>query len=311
MADEPHSQRYFTDARDHWWNQDYLALLARRLGVDRARDILDVGAGQGHFGRAWAPHFAPGFSLIGVDREARSLAVAEARAPVGAAGRFRYTVADATALPFEDDRFDLVMCQTLLIHVPDPAAVVAEMVRVCRPGGLVLAVEPNNLGGLQRIAARGPAGDLDLALAETRFHLVVLRGKHALGLGWNDLGAQLLGLFAGLRDIQWFGNDRAWAMLPPYATAQEQSAIADLRRDVGEGVYGWPRDEARRYYLAGGGTESAFEADYAALLAGQAAELQRVEAGAWTELTAATMLVVAGRKASAKASSTRASTSPR
>ena len=55
MADEPHSQRYFTDARDHWWNQDYLALLARRLGVDRARDILDVGAGQGHFGRALKP----------------------------------------------------------------------------------------------------------------------------------------------------------------------------------------------------------------------------------------------------------------
>jgi SAM-dependent methyltransferase len=296
MTDDPHSQRYFTDARDHWWNQDYLALLARRLGVDRARDVLDVGAGQGHFGRAWAPHLAPGFAMVGVDREARSLAVAAARAAVEAAGTFRYQVADAAALPFADGSFDLVMCQTLLIHVPDPAVVVAEMVRVCRPGGLVLAVEPNNLGGLQRIGARGPDGDLALALVTTRFHLVVARGKHALGLGWNDLGVQLPRWFAGLRDVQWFGNDRAWAMVPPYATAQEQAEIADLQRDVREGVYGWPRDEARRYYLAGGGSEAAFEEDYAALLAGQADDLRRVMSGAWVELTAATMLVVAGRK---------------
>ena len=30
-ADRPHSERYFTDARDHWWHADYLGLLLRRL----------------------------------------------------------------------------------------------------------------------------------------------------------------------------------------------------------------------------------------------------------------------------------------
>ena len=56
--------------------------------------------------------------------------------------RFRYRVADAKTLPFPDASFDLVTCQTLLIHLADPSAVIAEMARVARPGGLVLAAEP-------------------------------------------------------------------------------------------------------------------------------------------------------------------------
>ena len=41
----------------------------------------------------------------------------------------------------------MVTCQTLLIHVADADAALAEMIRVVRPGGLVVAAEPNNLAG--------------------------------------------------------------------------------------------------------------------------------------------------------------------
>lgn len=61
--ERPHSERYFTDSRDHWWHADYLGLLAARLGVARAKTLLEVGTGQGHFARAWAPHFGPGFFI--------------------------------------------------------------------------------------------------------------------------------------------------------------------------------------------------------------------------------------------------------
>ncbi len=43
-----HSAEYFGETRDHWWNIDYLELIGRRLALERARDVLDVGCGVGH-----------------------------------------------------------------------------------------------------------------------------------------------------------------------------------------------------------------------------------------------------------------------
>lgn len=300
-ADRPHSERYFTDARDHWWHADYLALLASRLRVREARAVLEVGTGQGHFARAWAPHLAPGFAFTGVDREARSLAVARERCDAfarerGLDGTFTFVEGAAEALPFPDDTFDMVLCQTLLIHLRDPRAGFDEMVRVCRPGGLVLAVEPNNLAGLQRLTLAGPDVDAAAQLREAVFALRCTRGKAALGLGDNNFGARLPTLFASLRGVAYYSNDRPWVMAPPYESPQERAALADLQRSVDEGVYGWERDEARRYYVVGGGSPEDFERDYDALLADQARELAACRAGRWTELTGFAGLIAAGRK---------------
>jgi SAM-dependent methyltransferase len=300
-ADRPHSERYFTDARDHWWHADYVGLLARRLGVERAETILEVGAGQGHFARAWAPHLQEGFAFTLLEREPRSLAVARSRCEAfseakGLRGAWSFVEGRAEALPFEDGEFDMVCCQTLLIHLRDPGVAVREMIRVCKPGGLVLAVEPNNLAGLQRLAVSGPGADLDAQLREVAFVLRCSRGKATLGLGWNHLGASLPALFTGLEDVRFFNNDRAWAMSPPYEGPQQREALADLRTAVTDGVYIWDRDEARGYYTAGGGTAEDFERDYDALLAAQSAELAAIEAGRWTELTAFAGLIAAGRK---------------
>lgn len=297
----PHSERYFTEARDHWWHQDYLGLLATRLELERVETALEVGAGQGHFARALAPHLGPGFELTGIDREARSLAVATVRCRElvrerALDGRFSFVEGTAESLPFPDDHFDLVCCQTLLIHLRDPAVGFAEMLRVCKPGGWLLAVEPNNLAGLQRLARGGPESDPEVRLREARFIVTCTRGKALLGLGWNHFGIELPRLFGALDGVRYYNNDRAWVMAPPYESAQERAALADLERSVNEGVFAWERDEARRYYLAGGGTAEAFQADYDLLLAEQAHELARVHEGTHVELVAFAGLIAAGRK---------------
>jgi SAM-dependent methyltransferase len=303
MGDEsrPHSERYFTDARDHWWHDDYLGLMASRVKVAEARTILEVGTGQGHFARAWARHFSPGFAFTGVDREERSLAIARERCAQFAAlhrlsGTFDFLVASAERLPFADDSFDMVCCQTLLIHLREPRIGFDEMVRVCKPGGLVLAVEPNNLAGFQRLAAEGPETDPIEQLRLVEFHLRCMRGKHALGLGWNNFGVHLPKLFSSLHDVRYFNNDRAWSMAPPYERPQERDELADMEKAVADGVYGWERPEARRYYVAGGGSEEQFERDYDAMLEAQRRELELCRAGAWTELTAFAGLIATGRK---------------
>src|SRR4029079_1327620 len=63
----------------------------------------------------------------------------------GLEDRFSYRQGEAQRLPFPDSSFDLTTCQTLLIHLPDPGAAIAEMLRVTKPGGLVAVAEPNNL----------------------------------------------------------------------------------------------------------------------------------------------------------------------
>lgn len=52
--------------------------------------------------------------------------------------------ADLTALPFEDERFDIVICSHVLEHVPDDRAAMREMHRVLAPGGIALVQTPVN-----------------------------------------------------------------------------------------------------------------------------------------------------------------------
>ena len=52
---------------------------------------------------------------------------------------------DATRIPLPNDAFDVVTCQTVLMHLARPADALRDMLRILRPGGLLACVEPNNL----------------------------------------------------------------------------------------------------------------------------------------------------------------------
>lgn len=64
----------------------------------------------------------------------------------GLAGCVRLVEGDATALPFDDDMFDAARCERVLMHLDDPTAALREMARVVRPGGRVVATEPDWAG---------------------------------------------------------------------------------------------------------------------------------------------------------------------
>ena len=71
--------------------------------------------------------------MIGIDREELWVAKAAQRTiTAGFSQRFQYRVALAESLPFDDGTFDLVTCQTLLMHVPNAEHVLSEMLRVTR-----------------------------------------------------------------------------------------------------------------------------------------------------------------------------------
>ncbi len=111
-----------------------------RIPSDCIAKILDLGCGQGHTTRMLAEHF-PNASSIGLEYDAALVARARADPsnPVGIA----FQQGDASQLPFPDASFDLVFTRYMLLHVPDPAGVICEMFRVTRPGGFVVAYEPD------------------------------------------------------------------------------------------------------------------------------------------------------------------------
>lgn len=123
----------------------------RLLGEFPARPfprILDVGCGLAQFTRAMAKGLAGGGRVIGVERDAAQIAEARRAADAAAEAHLvEIRQGDAVALPLSDDEwrgFDLAVARFLLEHVPDPAAVVASMVRAVRPGGLVVLVDDDH-----------------------------------------------------------------------------------------------------------------------------------------------------------------------
>jgi ubiquinone/menaquinone biosynthesis C-methylase UbiE len=257
-----HSAEYFGAERDFWWNDDFVGLMARRLRLKEARSVLDVGCGIGHWGRALLPHLHAAAHLSGVDRERRWIDRANRiAAKLGLGHRARYAYGLAESLPFADSSFDLVTCQTLLIHVADARRAIAEMLRVTRAGGRLLLVEPNNLAAA--LVFGSTLFDISNAkrMQLVRLQAICERGKAALRQGNDSIGDLVPGLLAqaGATDIDVYLSDRASPLVPPYRSAAQQAARDQLLDWAKRGYWLWERRDARRYFIAGGGTAATFE----------------------------------------------------
>jgi SAM-dependent methyltransferase len=268
---ESHSAEYFGDSRDYWWNADFLELMGKRLSLDRVLDVLDVGCGVGHWGQLLATVLPTTARVQGVDRDPLWIEKAAARATArGLADRCSYRVAVAESLPFADASFDLVTCQTVLIHTPDPGAAVDEMIRVARPGGLVLAAEPNNVAGALTFDSLTFHDPVDEIIARVRLQLICERGKAALGEGNNSIGDLVPALFAErhLVNVRVYLNDKANVFLPPYDSPEQRAALEERADLEQRDFWIWSRDDTHRYFLAGGGREGEFDALWSVAIGG-------------------------------------------
>jgi SAM-dependent methyltransferase len=294
-----HSAEYFGDTRDYWWNPDFLQLMAQRWGLHRVREVLDVGCGVGHWGRLIAGLLPEDARVTGVDREPLWIEKAAERAAARGQGeRFRYQVAAVEALPFADGTFDMVTCQTVLIHTPDPGAALAEMIRVVKPGGLVAVVEPNNAASSLVFDAATFDAPVDDLVELVRLQLACERGKAALGEGNNSLGDRIPALFAaqGLADIQVYLSDKASTLLPPYDTAERRALVEEITEFAQRDFWLWSREDTRRYFLAGGGREDEFEARWAAALRRSRATAAAIAQGTYSSAGGSIAYLVSGTK---------------
>jgi SAM-dependent methyltransferase len=287
--------------RDLWWNRDFLELLARRWRLAERRDVLDMGCGAGHWGLTVLGLMPATAMYTGVDVEPHFFAGAQARAAArGHVDRCRFVSGRAEALPFADASFDVVTCQTVLIHVADASVAIAEMTRVLRPGGIVIACEPDNLAGNVAMLGTSPATSDEDVVAIVALLTTCMRGKRALGEGDERVGHRLPRLMAdaGLTALRCHTNDRCMHLVPPYDDPQMRAALDQELAWAAQGmpIISWTEHDSRRLHEAGSGSATEFAIGWAAVQRWLTGFVREVEARRFSAGRGFVMYVASGEK---------------
>ncbi len=309
-SSQPHSAEWFGAQRDFWWNRDFLDLMAARWRLREATSLADIGCGLGHWSRLLYPYLRPPARLAGVDREPRWIAEApqlfHRDFPQIAPELCSFHQGDATNIPLPDNHFDVVTCQTLLMHLPEPMAALREMLRVLRPGGLLLCVEPNNFWNLLAYNSLTEEEPVEVLVRHFEFWLRQHRARLAAGRGNHSLGDLLPGYFAqlGLREIAVHQADRPAALFPPYDTPA-QKALTDQERQWKHSATGpWDKEDLRQLNRQGGGGEALFETVFAEMLEKFRREQAAINRGAFHAAGGTINYLVSARKPSGRTSET-------
>jgi SAM-dependent methyltransferase len=204
--------------------------------------VADFGCGVGAVTRMLGEMVGPSGRVIGIDMSAAQLEEARRHCDEAGLTNVTFVEASATATGLPRDSFDLAYCRFLLLHLTDPAACLAEMRAVIRPGGLLVvedgdltaagSVPPSSVGIFADLFARlGPTRGLDYGLSRNLFHMVrdagflqidieihqpaVARGEERFLLKWSIDEAGPGCVAAGL--VTWEELDRI---------------LADMQRDT-------------------------------------------------------------------------------
>jgi demethylmenaquinone methyltransferase/2-methoxy-6-polyprenyl-1,4-benzoquinol methylase len=191
--------------------------LVSRIDAGPGDRVLDVATGTGAVARELRRQ--KGCAVVGVDQSPEMLAEADRRSP----GRIELVEASAEELPFADGEFDALTFTYLLRYVDDPAAVLAELARVVRPGGTIAGLE----FGLPEGPWRG--------LWELHVRAGLPAAGAVAGNGWREVGS-----FLGPSIRTYY---EAWPLLRQLDTwrsagIREPSA---RRLSLGGGIVTWGR----------------------------------------------------------------------
>lgn len=128
-------------ARSRWYGPVLRQFAAWAAGdLPGGGRVLDVGCGPGRLLLDLAPRFD---EAVGLDLSAGMLARAARHAEEAGMGHIRWVQGSATALPFDDGSFDLVVSSLVVFLLEDAAAAVSELARVTAPGGRVALLAPS------------------------------------------------------------------------------------------------------------------------------------------------------------------------
>ncbi|MGC4002169.1 MAG: class I SAM-dependent methyltransferase [Pirellulales bacterium] len=137
-------------------------------GIQPPLDVLDVGTGTARIPIALCER-VPEARVMAVDAAEEMLLLARLNVEVaGLRDAIQLDLIDAKRMPYPDGYFSAVISNSIVHHIPEPAAVLAEIVRVCRPGGSLFVrdlVRPASVSEVERLVELYAGGEVDHARA--------------------------------------------------------------------------------------------------------------------------------------------------
>jgi demethylmenaquinone methyltransferase/2-methoxy-6-polyprenyl-1,4-benzoquinol methylase len=206
--------RVLSFGQDERWRR----FLVDRVAAGPDERVLDVATGTGSVAIELVRR--KGCSVTGLDQSEGMLEVARARVPSGV----ELVHGDADHLPFPSASFDGLTFTYLLRYVDDPAATIAELARVVRPGGAV--------AGLEFAVPENPVAR---AAWEAHVRAVLPFAGRLISPGWAEVG----GFLAGSVTSFW----REWP-LARLLDAWRAAGLEDVRHrtlSFGGGIVIWGR----------------------------------------------------------------------
>ncbi|MEO9005367.1 MAG: class I SAM-dependent methyltransferase [Ginsengibacter sp.] len=292
-----HSELFFSAERDYWYNEDFLDLMAKRWELGRYSSMLDIGSGLCHWSQLLAPYLLPNSSVIAYDKDPKwaegSHKIKEKFQSLQS--EIKFVEGDANQLPFEDNSFDVVTCQTLLIHLEHPEQVLLEMKRVVKKDGIVICAEPNNLAVNLMKDSLSKNYTIEKKLEKTRFEILWELGKIKLKEGDNSFGDLLTGTMneLGFINLQTYLNDKIISLYPPYLKDEQKAMVNSLKLwDMEKSTF---EDTERRYFEAQGKEVINFYEDFNAKN-NDNKTLEHIEKNNYYSTGATIMYLVSGNK---------------
>jgi 2-polyprenyl-3-methyl-5-hydroxy-6-metoxy-1,4-benzoquinol methylase len=242
--------------RESLWNDDHWErVLVPLLRIPAGGHVLDVGCGLGFVGTRLAKTSRLG-RCEGIDLDPSLIAEATGRAKRDDLdARLGYQVGDAESIPFGDQVFDCAICQTVLMHAQHPETVVAQMRRVVRPGGQVVAIEP--AGDVRFDSAREASlVSSEQAAKHAVWRAYLERGGARTGHGDSEIGRRVPVLFhqAGLVIESLRMMDVVKWLLPPYDRPSDRALLARLGMPVDDYMDTLAAAGVAEDFRAGGGS---------------------------------------------------------
>jgi ubiquinone/menaquinone biosynthesis C-methylase UbiE len=137
LSIEQWHQRYSQQA---YWTRSIRNYLFQKCELQSASKVLDIGCGTGVLENDFPNHTHA--HIFALDIDYQTLQFARSNPPIAF-----YTAGDCLSLPFSAAVFDVTLCHFLLLWIARTGEALAEMRRVTRPGGYVLALAEPDYGG--------------------------------------------------------------------------------------------------------------------------------------------------------------------
>lgn len=252
--------------RKFMWNEDYVALLAKLIGLKAGKSIADIGCGLGYLGHLYGKFIIPNGKYIGVDNDNKLLQMACKTATNQKLSELsRFVQGNVLKIPLKDESVDVTMCQTLLMHLKEPESAVRELIRITKKHGKVIAFEvswvASKWSNFPEVSLKEELENINLSYRTTE-------GRKKLGLGDFRIGEKVPYLFMKnrLKNIEVRKNDKVGnCLISPYDTPEFKYRSKETLKSM-EKYRKRTRGEKRKDYLkekksyiAGGGDAKTFK----------------------------------------------------